>query len=163
MRAFEIMDLKDFTSKLFLGTLFDSFYLKDASFTTFATFTIDGYLQKNFYDTEQQETLDTAGQSLIHWSSVRNIAFQMIRGKRSPLQFHVVLSLSPEANQKFFDSTFDTTAASYYMNLQFRSNKLLCTTGVSLRSFSLNQKPSSAWDDGLASFFQNAQISFSEP
>ncbi|MDO4649345.1 MAG: DUF5721 family protein [Eubacteriales bacterium] len=163
MRAFEITDLKDFTGKLFLGTLFDDFYLKEASFTTYATFTIDGFLQKNFYDTEEQKDLESSGQTLASWNTLKSIAFQIIRGKRSPLQFHMVLALSPEACEKFFDSSFSTEQASYYINLQFRSGKLLCTTGMSIRTFAPGLHMNSSWDDAVSTFFKKGQISFTNP
>ena len=46
MIALQIVDLKDFMSKLLIGSTFDSFWLCEASVTTFATFTIDGTLHR---------------------------------------------------------------------------------------------------------------------
>lgn len=48
MLALEILDIKDFTSKLFVGNVFDTFCLSEAAFTTFLTCTIDGKLKKDF-------------------------------------------------------------------------------------------------------------------
>ena len=46
MLALRILDLKDFTGKLFIGEMFQHFSFVEASFTTFVTYTLDGI--KNF-------------------------------------------------------------------------------------------------------------------
>ena len=48
MLALEILDIKDFTSKLFVGNVFDTFCLSEAAFTTFLTCTIDGKLKNQY-------------------------------------------------------------------------------------------------------------------
>ena len=53
MLALRILDLKDFTGKLFIGEMFQHFSFVEASFTTFVTYTLDGQLHKEFFDSEQ--------------------------------------------------------------------------------------------------------------
>ena len=53
MLALRILDLKDFTGKLFIGDVFNHFYFVEAYFTTFLTHTLDGQLQKDFFDNEK--------------------------------------------------------------------------------------------------------------
>ena len=55
MLALKITDIRDFTNKLFIGEVFDKFCLSEATVTTFNTFTIDGRLQKDFFDTDRHE------------------------------------------------------------------------------------------------------------
>lgn len=52
MIALSIIDVKDFMNKLLIGEVFDRFFLVEASVTTFNTFTIDGRLQQDFFDTD---------------------------------------------------------------------------------------------------------------
>ena len=54
MLALRILDLKDFTGKLFIGEMFQHFSFVEASFTTFVTYTLDGQLHKEFFDSEQK-------------------------------------------------------------------------------------------------------------
>ena len=59
MLALKITDIRDFTNKLFIGEVFDKFCLSEATVTTFNTFTIDGRLQKDFFDTDSRARPDT--------------------------------------------------------------------------------------------------------
>ena len=52
MLALKISDVKDFMNKLLIGEVFDHFSLVEASVTTFNTFTIDGKLHHDFFDTD---------------------------------------------------------------------------------------------------------------
>ena len=51
MKAFTLTDIKGFTSHLFLKDTFDSFQFIEGEVVTFNTFRIDGYIQKEFFDT----------------------------------------------------------------------------------------------------------------
>lgn len=53
MLALKITDIKDFTNKLFIGDIFDRFWLNEASITTFSTYIIDGKLQQEFFDSDK--------------------------------------------------------------------------------------------------------------
>ena len=53
MEAFEILDVKEFTKKLFMTDLFDKFSVVEAEFTTFVKFDIKGNLNKSYFDEEQ--------------------------------------------------------------------------------------------------------------
>ena len=64
MHALEILDIKDFTSKLFVGNVFDTFCLSEAAFTTFLTCTIDGKRHKDFFDSGKAP--DDRSSSLSH-------------------------------------------------------------------------------------------------
>ena len=46
MLALRILDLKDFTSNLFIGDVFNHFYFVEASFTTFLTYSLYCQLKK---------------------------------------------------------------------------------------------------------------------
>ena len=48
----KITDVKDFMNKLLIGEVFDRFSLVEASVTTFNTFTINGKLHYDFFDTD---------------------------------------------------------------------------------------------------------------
>ena len=89
MLALQILELKDFTTKLFLGDVFHRFYFVEGSFTTFITHTLDGAVHKDFYDSDCQPE-----QTYCYWEEVRPHCYSIIRGKRSPLRFQIVFQLS---------------------------------------------------------------------
>ena len=60
MLALKITDQKNFTNKLFLGDTFDLFWLNQAEIITSNVFSIDGKLQTDFFDNDEQEFLASA-------------------------------------------------------------------------------------------------------
>ena len=52
MIALELPKIKESMTKLLLSDAFDNFLLIQAEIVTFNTFTIDGYLKKDFYEEE---------------------------------------------------------------------------------------------------------------
>ena len=55
MLALKITDQKNFTNKLFLGDTFDLFWLNQAEIITSNVFSIDGKLQTDFFDNDEQD------------------------------------------------------------------------------------------------------------
>ena len=58
MIALQVQDIKNFMSKLLIGTDFDAFWLSEANITTSVTYTIDGLLHPDFFDTQETEILE---------------------------------------------------------------------------------------------------------
>ena len=101
MLALKITDIRDFTNKLFIGEVFDKFCLSEATVTTFNTFTIDGRLQKDFFDTDSMNRLTEHGRTHSLWKDIRPFCWSVIRGKRTPLSFRIVLHLSRNEKYRF--------------------------------------------------------------
>ena len=133
MLALKITDIRDFTNKLFIGEVFDKFCLSEATVTTFNTFTIDGRLQKDFFDTDSMNRLTEHGRTHSLWKDIRPFCWFGISSEQ-------------------IDGLF--------LNLQFKNNSLLCTTGTSLKTFSMDKRPEQLWDDMILSFLSRNQILF---
>ncbi|MEQ2370522.1 DUF5721 family protein [Blautia sp. CLA-JM-H16] len=164
MLALKIIDIRDFTNKLFIGEVFDKFCLTEATITTFNTFTIDGRLQQDFFDTDTLNKITEYGRTHSLWKDIRPFCWSVIRGKRTPLGFKIVLHLSRSGMEAAMNNT-DTGISSdqisgLFLNLQFKNNSLLCTTGISLRTFSMNKRPEQLWDDTILRFLSQNQILF---
>ena len=83
MIALKITDLRDFTNKLFIREVFDSFWLNQAEITTYNTFSIDGKLHTDFLDSDQ---LQDAPEKWAHLLPLeRNKTFLLVR---DPWQTH---------------------------------------------------------------------------
>ena len=90
MIALELLEVKGSMGKLLLSEIFDSFLFVEGTITTFNTFTIDGYLKREFFDTEVANTLlETREFSL--WKEVKDFCFSVIKGKKAPLNFKFIL------------------------------------------------------------------------
>ena len=89
MKSINITDVKNFMSKLLIKEDFDNFLLEEASITTFNTFTIDGHIHKNYYTSEEYEALRNT--ELSYWSTIKPICFELIKGKKTPSRFKIIL------------------------------------------------------------------------
>ena len=163
MIALSIIDVKDFMNKLLIGEVFDRFFLVEASVTTFNTFTIDGRLQQDFFDTD---TVAMHKSNLIDyslWRDVKPYCFSVIRGRRTPLNFRIVLQLSHKQTQQILNPSFPDGSVPdcrFCLNLQYRNDSLLCTTGVSYTSFCLDKRPEHLWDEIIRKFLSGQHIAF---
>lgn len=162
MLALKISDIKDFMNKLLIGEVFDHFSFAEASITTFNTFTIDGLLQHDFFDTDTNAVLQEKSVKYSLWHDVKSYCFSIIRGKRTPLSFRIVFELSPDQARSMLKNEKDINSpvCNFFLNIQFKNQSLLCTTGVSYSSFSLDKRLEHLWDDSLTAFFSSHHISF---
>lgn len=158
MLSLNLTDVKDFTSHLFLKDTFDSFSFIEGEIVTFNTFRIDGYIQKEFFDNAEELP------EYSHWKNVREYCFSLIRGKRTPLSFRFVLSLSPKNIERLTAQNASTIKAGdvrgLYLNLHFDSQKLSCVTGTSFQTFTLDKSLEHVWDEMVQRFFRQHGIVF---
>ena len=140
-----LLSAKDTMNHLLLKETFDQFSFIEGEITTFNRFTIDGFLQKEFFDQppEHQYSL---------WRDVRGYCLELIRGKRTPLEFKIVLSLAPDQFSAFLNdhqlnSFRPEEIQGLYLNFQYDGTSLQCVTGISLHSFSLDKSLERQWDE----------------
>ena len=163
MIALSIIDVKDFMNKLLIGEVFDRFFLVEASVTTFNTFTIDGRLQQDFFDTDTVAMHKSNSIEYSLWRDVKPYCFSVIRGGRTPLNFRIVLQLSHKQTQQILNPSFPDGSVPdcrFCLNLQYRNDSLLCTTGVSYTSFCLDKRPEHLWDEIIRKFLSGQHIAF---
>lgn len=132
-------------SHLLLKDTFDQFSFIEGEITTFNKFTIDGYLQKDFFEEKPEG-------SHAHWKDVREFCFQIIRGKRTPLSFKIILSLAPENFPTFLSAQNITgfrpeDIQGMYLNLSYDGLNLVCITGISMKTFTMDKSLERAWDE----------------
>lgn len=166
MIAVKINDTKDFMSRLLMGTLFDNFWLSEASITTYNTFTIDGSLHLEFFDPVLARSLELSGRTNSLWSEIKPFCFSLIRGKRTPLHFKIILQLSKEHTEQSLENQ-DTAIspeqiAGLFLNIQFNGTELTCTTGTSLHIFTLDKSVDILWDNMTLALFRKHGIPFEQ-
>ena len=164
MLALTINTTKTFLHKLLIGDAFHVFSLVEASITTFNQFHIDGKLHMDFFDTDTEQQLSADKIIYSSWGDVKAYCYSIIRGKLPPLQFKFIMRLSPSqinilpANNIF--SFSDSELSDLFLNIQFKNNELLCTTGIFSQVFTLDKTSETTWDNAVLDFFRYHQIDF---
>ncbi len=160
MIALQITELKTFMSKLLATNTFDDFLLQEATLQMSIGYVIDGHINKEFY---QNDDSDEAEKLLpfISYHDVRSTLFDLIKGKRTPLGFQVVLQLSPKKCALLFPEGLEThLIKGLLLNIRYDGTKVLITSAISYSSFTLDRAPELIWDEALMNFLKGAGITF---
>ncbi|MDT3845290.1 MAG: DUF5721 family protein [Bacillota bacterium] len=182
MIALKIEDLKEFTKQLFTGETFDRFLVKEAAFSTFCSFAIDGELRRGFLEeasdssavsADNSSPASVAGNSspvpadrYAAWKLLRPHCFQIIKGKQLPESFSVVLKLPAAGTEKFVRSTApnlaEGTISGLYLNIRYSEKMLNCVTAVSYGQFTLDKSVEREWDESIRKFLKTSGIAAAE-
>lgn len=141
--------------ELLLHDTFDSFSFIEGEITTFSKFTIDGYLHKSFFEEEPDS-------DYACWKDLRTYCLSIIKGRRTPLDFKLIFSLPREEINSLIqaqnlDFRLDDVQG-LYLNFRYDGLTLTCTTGTSLKSFTLDKSLEQAWDKWVQAFFSQKGI-----
>ena len=160
MISLTLPDIKDFTSHLLLKDSFDSFCFIEGEIMTFNTFRIDGFIQKELFDTDSELP------EYSYWKNIREYCFQIIRGKRTPLSFRFVFSLSPKNIERLIRQSVPSVrpedVQGLYLNLHFDGTHLTCVTGTSFKTFILDKSLEHIWDEMVQKVFHQKGIIFEQ-
>ena len=159
MIELSLTDVKECMGKLLLSETFDPFYFIEGEIVTFSTFTMDGYLKKDFFDAE-----NAPEREYTLWKDVREFCFSIIKGKRTPLSFKFVLGLSDSNIEKLLlQQELDfkpQDVRGLYINLKFDGQNLQCITGTAMNLFTMDKSLEQAWDKMVQKFFTQKEIKY---
>ena len=166
MIALSLPEIKDFMNKLLCTDTFGHFLLKEAVISGSVTWSLDGTIQPDFYSSDEADALGLTGLSLLPFEQVRPQCFDLIKGKRTPSYFKFVFLLSPKNLERTLLSTHSSFTpediTGMFINLKFQQKKLLLTTGISYRIFSVDKSLDQEWDSLVKRFLTAHEISFEE-
>ena len=166
MKLYTITNRKDFMGKLLNSDCFDSFLLQEATIKMAQSYVIDGQQNKDFYTQEEWQDSSCRPYDYSEWKNMRGLCFQLIKGKKTPLSFHIILSLKPESQEALLNkaaiSLSSTNVSHFLVNIKFDQSGLSLTSGVSYTTFSLDKEEEHLWDKSLAGFLSGKQIAFDE-
>ena len=158
MIALTMTGIKDFMSQLLLKDTFDSFCFIEGEIVTFNTFTIDGFIHKDFFGTDAELP------EYSYWKNIREHCFAFIRGKRTPLSFRFVFSLSPKNIARLIEqnglSLDPGQVQGLYLNIRYDGSSLACVTGSSFKTFTMDRTLEHAWDEMVKKYFLQKGIAF---
>lgn len=159
MIALALTDVKECMGKLLLSETFDPFYFIEGEIVTFSTFTMDGYLKKDFYNDENVPEREYA-----LWKDMREFCLSIIKGKRTPLSFKFVLGLSDSNIEKLLlQQELDfkpQDVRGLYVNLKYDGQNLQCITGTAMNLFTMDKSLEQAWDKMVQKFFTQKEIKY---
>ena len=159
MIALALTDVKECMSKLLLSVTFAPFYFIEGEIVTYSTFSIDGFLRKEFFDAE-----DAPQREYALWKDVREFCFSIIKGKHTPLSFKFILGLSNSNIEKLLlQQELDfkpQDVRGLYINLKFDGQNLQCITGTAMNLFTMDKSLEQAWDKMIQKFFTQKEIKY---
>ena len=163
MKQIKILQVKKFMEALLLQEAFDLFDLQSAKVTTYNTFTIDGRVHPDFYGEEKEEHPEL----LSPWKQMRGVVKDLIRGKRTPLSFLLVLRLKEEEEQKVLSLTEEEkermkTTYGFVLSIKYQDGSITLTTGVEYKVFTMDKEAEGRWDAALPPLLSRKAISFEE-
>lgn len=159
MIALKVEDVRSFTSKLFLKEDFDRFLVKEVNIITYNSFTIDGHIKRGYYTEEELSEHKIEGFS--SWGMLRPVCFSLIKGKKLPGSFQIVLLLAPDDLERFtaLRSGVDVgQIQGLYLNIRYEDGALYCITGTSLNIFTLDKTLETEWDEAVKKFMRSHEI-----
>lgn len=164
MKSYKITELKSFMSKLLGSSAFDGFLLAEASISTYNTFVIDGHINKEFFTGDINDEGILPSYEFSMWQDMRSLCFDLIKGKRTPVGFKLVLHLKPELSDTLLKEGNAAVSLSdlkaFVLNIKYDGSELSCITATAYHTFILDKTPDQIWDEYLVRFFHENSINF---
>mgnify|MGYP003292340200 FL=1 len=165
MIALQIQDIKHFMNKLLLSQTFDNFLLVEGTVTTYNTFRIEGRIHKDFFTEEEQEELQMRKREFSLWKEVKPFCLELIKGKKTPLNFKFTFQLSKENTSRLLNfsgitSILSENISGLLLNIRYDNGTLNVITATNLNLFTLDKALEHAWDDMVKRFLKQQEISF---
>lgn len=164
MIALKAEDVKSFTTRLFVREDFDAFLVKEVNITTYNSFSIDGHVKQGYYTEEEQE--ENHIEEFSTWKTLRPFCFSLIKGKKLPGSFRIVLQLPKAGNDKFAaraGAGIDgSQIVGLYLNIRYDDGNMYCITGTSLNFFTMDKTLDLEWDKAVKQFLQSHEIPCTE-
>lgn len=163
MLAFQITSMKNFMHCLLNTDIFDLFLLEEAVISTANTYSIEGRVNKEFFQPEEL-TEGLCPYEFTPWKDIRGLCFDLIKGKRTPLSFKFVLHLKPEQAQSLLqkgncDMEISQVKA-LVLTIRYDGEKAMLTTGCSYHTFVISKEPEVLWDKALSSYLAQKGIAY---
>jgi len=162
MKAYKTQDMKRFTSCLFAGDNFDDFLTQEAEITTCCRFMIDGKVRSSWYTDAELESKKV--EEYCSWRDLRPVCFDLIKGKKLPESFRIVLRYPPDKTENLLkrESLDPACAGGLFWNIRYEEGKLLCISMASPAFFTADKTLEHVWDSFTEQLLRENGIAVSE-
>lgn len=117
-------------------------------------------MRRGYYTGEEQGKIG----EFSSWRTIKPVCFSLIRGKRLPETFRIVLCLSEEARSRFVQAhapgILPEQAGGLYINIQYENQEMTCVTGTSMNVFTMDRTLEREWDESVKQFLKRSGIAF---
>ncbi len=164
MLALQITSMKTFMNHLLVADTFENFLLAEAAISTANTYHIDGHINKDFYTAEELSDPVCCPYDFAQWKDLKPMVFHLIKGKKTPLFFKLVLHLQPQNVGKLLAAGGCSVPAeqvkALVLTIKYDGIHAVLTTGSSYNTFIMNKEPDAIWDKALMQFLTRKEIAF---
>lgn len=162
MKTFKIEKTGAFMTKLLSKTDFDNYLLCMAKITLANSYTVDGRLHPDFFDSDERKNL---ADEFVSWAGIRPLYYEIIKGKKLPLSMNITLYL-PSADMEQFTASLSSDELStvhyFALSIRYDANSLLVISSVERTTFSLKKEADEIWDEQVKEFLSSLDISYDE-
>ncbi len=154
MKSYPIEDVKTLMNELLVNEKYDSFYMFETRLKVAMDYYINGKINKEFFDTEdlKEEIYD-----YISWKDIKNTVFELIKGKRLPISFKLILMFNRENIERLIEMNNipvnPQDVSALFLNIYYENGALTVTTGTSLKVFTLDKTLEHLWDDTVEKYY----------
>ena len=164
MISLNITEVKGFMAKLLMNATFDMFLLREMELQTFTGFTVNGQFNEAFFTEEELE--ERAENQYLLWSDVRQIAFSIIKGNKSPLSLKIVFQLPKKQCETMLNNFVGKLrieeVGGLYLNIRFEKGELRIITGTAIKTFTLDKTLEQEWDKQVKTILKEQGILYEE-
>lgn len=164
MIAIQITSIKSFMNQLLAGDSFDIFLLEEATITTSNTYHIDGHMNRDFFTAEELEDENVCPYDFASWSEMKGLCFNLIKGKRTPLNFKLVLHLKPSQTETLLKNEGSSVdrdqVKALVLTIKYNGETAILTTGSAYHTFVMTKEPDTIWDRAITKYLERQGILF---
>lgn len=158
MQAFEIEDRKKFTGLLFTGDFLNNLLVHEIHIKTGVDVTISGRINAEFFDDQKGEMKNTEHFTTL--GELKPICYQLIKGKRLPLMFSMILSLDTVRKENWLKAQGNRDISNLFINIKYENKKLTLISACAYTSFSLDKDTEKKWDFDVERLLKTKQIEY---
>jgi len=152
MQSFDITNRKEFMTKLLKSDLFESFEVREVAIHVSFKMILDGKRNKAYFQDINEDSSEVYSDYLT-WGEMRKHVYELMQGSKLPTYFKIVLSTSSEKTQQI-----SPNVSTFYLNITFKDNQTICTTGTAYSEFTLDQSADHLWDERIKNFLFKYQF-----
>ena len=164
MIALQITSMKSFMNHLLVADTFENFLLAEATVSTAHTYQIDGHINKEFYTSEELSDPACCPYDFAQWKEIKPLIYSLIKGKKTPLFFKLVLHLSPANTGKLLAagkcSIPPEQVKALVLTIKYDGAHAILTTGSAFNTFVMSKEPDEIWDRAMIQFLSRKEIPF---
>ena len=163
MKAIEIDNVKKMVEMLLSSDFFGEMLLYKAEVRGAYDISMDGNINPDFFDSDDLAVHEKEiSEGYVTWANSRNLFYQALRGKNLPISFNITLIVPKSDNEKIlkkYNENIDVSdLSSLSLNVIYDREKMIVTSGTSMKFFTMDRSIEMIWDDIVQNTFNNLEI-----